>query len=204
MNKINAIAHASDDRNWRIRKDLYHLFLSGRFQIRWLSGDLVYSTKHNNEKIIHSTLKESGNISEAPKFVYSHIEMPHPPFYYDKNGREKTRQALVAESKKLNVGSYLDYLPATNKVIKELVTSILDHSKKPVVVVLMGDHGFRADQPQNYYFKNLNAVYSSEKNMAGFYENISNVNEFRILFNNLFHASFPPLKDSTIFLTDKP
>jgi hypothetical protein len=187
----------------RIRKDLFYHLLAGKFEIEWLTRDLIYTTRHNNEKIINATIKESLESSPESKFVYSHIEMPHPPFYYDKNGKEKDKQKLLEENKNLNVNSYLDYLPSTNKVIKQLINSIIDHAKRPLVIILMGDHGFRANQPQNYYFRNLNAVYTSSGNYQGFYENISSINEFRILFNNLFLTSFQPLKDSTLFLTDK-
>jgi hypothetical protein len=129
--------------------------------------------------------------------------MPHPPFYYDKTGKEKDKQKLFEEYKNLNIHSYLNYLPSTNKVMKQVVNSIIDHTKRPVVILLMSDHGFRAHQPLEYYFRNFNAVYTSSGNYQGFYENMSNVNAFRILFNNLFQTSFLPLKDSTIFLTDK-
>ena len=187
----------------RIRKDLFYHLLTGKFEIKWLTRDLIFKTKHNNEKIIDATIKESLNNSTGPKFIYSHIEMPHPPFYYDKTGKEKDKQKLFEEYKNLNINSYLNYLPATNKVMKQVVNSIMDHAKRPVVILLISDHGFRAHQPQEYYFRNFNAVYTSSGNYQGFYENMSNVNEFRILFNNLFQASFLPLKDSTIFLTDK-
>jgi hypothetical protein len=187
----------------RIRKDLFYHLLTGKFEIKWLTRDLVFKTKHNNEKIINATIKESLNSSTGPRFIYSHIEMPHPPFYNDKTGKEKDKQELFEEYKNLNIHSYLNYLPSTNKVMKQVVNSIIDHTKRPVVILLMSDHGFRAHQPQEYYFRNFNAVYNSSGNYQGFYENMSNVNEFRILFNNLFQTSFPSLKDSTIFLTDK-
>jgi len=95
----------------RIRKDLFYHLLTGKFEIKWLTRDLVYITRHNNEKIINATIKESLNSSTGPRFIYSHIEMPHPPFYYDKNGKEKDKQKLLEENKNPNINSYLDYLP---------------------------------------------------------------------------------------------
>jgi hypothetical protein len=187
----------------RIRKDIFFHLLAGKFELKWLSKDLIYSTKHSNEEIIDAMLKESRETASTPKFVYSHIEMPHPPFYYDKNGNERDKQKLVEETKKPVVQPYLDYLPATNKVIRQLVTSIFDHAKRPVVIIIIGDHGYRADQPQEYYFRNLNAVFTPGKNYQGFSHSITNVNEFRTLFNNLFHLNHSLLKDSTVFLTDK-
>jgi phosphoglycerol transferase MdoB-like AlkP superfamily enzyme len=129
--------------------------------------------------------------------------MPHPPFYFNKKGKQDDKATLIAENKSLPIKSYLEYLPYTNEVIKKIVNSILDNTKKPVVIILMGDHGFRTKQPKLYDFRNQNAIYISTGNYKGFYDGISNVNEFRVLFNNLFHASLPLLKDSTSFLVDK-
>lgn len=187
----------------RIKKDLYYHLLIGKWKVDWLTKDLIYSTYNNNEKIINKTLWETSNYQSQPKFVYSHIEMPHPPYYFDKYGRLRDKQTLVEENGRADIHSYLNYLPKTNEVIKELTDSIIGNAKRPTVIVLMGDHGFRTQQPEKYYFRNLNAVYSSSKNLAGFYDTISNVNQFRVLFNSLFNASLPLKKDSTVFLKDK-
>jgi hypothetical protein len=188
----------------RVQKDLLHLLLVGKFEMKWLSKDLIYVTDNNNNKLIKATLDESTSSSEKPRFIYSHIEMPHPPFYFNKNGKQTDKKVLITENETVPVKSYLEYLPYTNAVIKNLVTSILDNAKRPIVIILMGDHGFRTrQQPEPYYFRNQNAVYISSGNYKGFYDNISNVNEFRVLFNNLFHTSFSLLKDSTSFLIDK-
>jgi len=187
----------------RLRKDLYYHLLIGKWKIDWLTKDLIYTTYNNNKKIIDKTVHETSNYQPQPKFVYSHIEMPHPPYYFDKDGTLRDKQKLIEENSHPDIHTYLDYLPKTNEVIKQLVDRIIIHAKRPTVIVLMGDHGFRTEQPEKYYFRNLNAVYTSSQNYTGFYDSISNVNQFRVLFNNLFHTSFPLKNDSTIFLKDK-
>lgn len=187
----------------RAEKDLFYHLLIGKFEIPWLTKNMIYTTYNNNEKIINATLKESVTSSEVPRFIYSHIEMPHPPFYYTTKGKQTDKKLLIEENNKLAPSSYLGYIPQTNTVIKQIVNSILDHAKKPVVIVLMGDHGFRTQQPEQYHFRNQNAIYISFKEQQGFYPTISNVNEFRVLLNNLFHTPLPLLKDSTQFLLDK-
>jgi len=187
----------------RVEKDLLYHLLTGKFEIPWLAKDLIYTTWYNNEKIVNATLKESTAPSDVPRFVYSHIEMPHPPFYYNRNGKQADKKVLIEESNKLAPASYLEYIPKTNQVIKQLVNSIIQNARKPVVIILMGDHGFRTNQPESFHFRNQNAVYMSLTNEKWFYPGISNVNQFRVLFNNLFHTSLPLLRDSTIFLVDK-
>jgi hypothetical protein len=177
--------------------------LAGKFEISRLSKDLIYSTYNNNEKTINATMQIAGDSSSAARFVYSHIEMPHPPFYYQGNNKEENEQKLLAEQQLPTINSYLGYIPRTNQVIKEIVNKIIGQAKKPVVIILLGDHGFRTEQPQQFYFRNLNAVYLSSKNYSGFYDSITNVNEFRVLLNNLFNTKLTLVKDSTVFLRDK-
>lgn len=187
----------------RIKKDLFYHLLIGKFEIPWLTKNMIYTTYHNNERIINATLKESTSFSDVPRFIYSHIEMPHPPFYYTAGDKRTDKRILIEENEKLTPASYLKYIPKTNEVIKHIVNSIIINVKRPVVIILMGDHGFRTRQPEAYYFRNQNAVYVSFRSQKWFYPNISNVNEFRVLFNNLFHTSYPLLKDSSCFLIDK-
>ena len=187
----------------RIKKDLLYHLLTGRFELPWLTKNMIYSTYNNNEKIIAATLKESKTSTGTPRFIYSHIEMPHPPFYYNSRGKQTDERILIEENNKLTAASYLGYIPRTNQVVKEIVSSIMTHAKRPAIIILIGDHGFRSTPPETYHFRNQNAVYVSFKKEKWFYPGISNVNEFRVLFNNLFHASYPLLRDSTSFLIDK-
>jgi len=187
----------------RMERDLLYHLLVGKFEIPWLTKNMIYTTYENNEKIISATLRESVTPSSVPRFIYSHIEMPHPPFYYNKNGKQANRKILIEESNKLAPSSYLEYIQRTNEVIKQIVNSIIDNTGRPVVIILMGDHGFRSQQPESFHFRNQNAIYVSFKDQKWFYPDISNVNEFRVLFNNLFHTAYPLLKDSTSFLADK-
>jgi len=187
----------------RVRKDLSHLFVAGKFEVKWLSDDLIYTTYKNNQKIITAILTDSNDDTNKPRFVYSHIEMPHPPFYYNRYGQQKSKEEVIRDNMTMDMSAYLDYLPKTNEVIKQIVNNILDHPKRPVAIVLMGDHGYREKQEKDFQFRNLNAVYLSSGNYSGFYDSITNVNEYRVLFNNLFNAALPLKKDLTIFLTDK-
>jgi hypothetical protein len=70
----------------------------------------------------------------------------------------------------------------------------------------MSDHGFRCFDPQvdpASFFYNQNAVYFPNGDYSGFYDEITNVNQFRVVFTKLFHLNLPLLKDSTVFLWDR-
>jgi hypothetical protein len=146
-------------------------------------------------------LADSASQTENPRFVYTHIQMPHPPFYFDKYGRVKTTQEVVKDNN--TISGYLSYLPKTNEVVKQVVNNILNHSKRPVAILLTSDHGFREHQEKSFQFRNMSAIYLASGNYTGFHDSTTSINTFPALFNNLFKASLPLKKDSTIFLFDK-
>jgi len=96
-------------------------------------------------------------------------------------------------------------LKYSNRKLLELIDHIRKNSPRPPVIILMSDHGFRQlpeGSDQKYYFMNLNAVYLPNGNYAGFYDGMSNVNQFRVILNSQFNQKLPLLKDSTSFLVE--
>ena len=186
----------------RLQKDLGHLLLVGKYRIKWLSDKLTYQSLHNNNLFLKKLKEESKKKKEKPEFIYAHFYMPHPPYYFDSSGKEMDVQSLSRRS----APQYLQYVSYTNQQILQLADSILKNSTAPPVIIIMGDHGLRMSSgttDRNSFFRNMNAVYLPDKKYSGFYDSLSGVNQFRVLFNTLFHQSIPVLKDSTIFLTDQ-
>jgi arylsulfatase A-like enzyme len=132
--------------------------------------------------------------------------MPHAPFLYNQNGQLRDRAAILSTDSSTRAAAYLDYLRFTNFDIKSLVTAIRQQTADSAVIVLMGDHGFRYHGTQDLRpnFQNLNAVYLPGRDYHLFYDSVTCVNQFRLVFNSLFNQSIPLLKDSTIFLAGVP
>ena len=189
----------------RIKKDLGYMLLTGPLKIKWLAKKFFYEGQRNNDLFLKKLKEEPDGKKDKPEFIYAHFYMPHPPFYFDSSGKQRDEKTVIEETKTNPVNSYLQYIGYTNTQIIQLVDTILKKSANPPVIIIMGDHGFRncSGKEQSCYFKNMNAVYLPQKNYTGFYDSLSNVNEFRTVFNTIFEANFPILKDSTIFLKDK-
>jgi hypothetical protein len=156
-----------------------------------------------NDTFLARTSGESGRQSQTPRFVYMHVFMPHDPFLYDSLLRLRSPEEV--DTIERHESGYLSYLPYTNFTIRQLITSIKKNTRGQAVILFMSDHGFRDDKyhtDYSNYFKNQNAVYFPDKAYSGFYDSISNVNQFRVVFNKLFRLNLPLLKDSTIFLHD--
>ncbi|MBC7873364.1 MAG: sulfatase-like hydrolase/transferase [Ferruginibacter sp.] len=178
------------------------------FVYRWKSKKnleiLTYANKKNNENIYDLTWKLAGKKTTNPKFVYTHLMMPHYPYYFDRNGKEQPFENLL-EGNQVNKAAYIEYLQYTNKELIKLVDHILQSSASPPLIVLMGDHGFRHFmQPveSKYYFLNLSSVYLPSGNYTGFSDSLTGVNLFRTVLNSAFGQRMPYLEDSTSYLRD--
>jgi hypothetical protein len=165
---------------------------------------LTYAYKHTNEKIYALTWDLAREKPAQPKFVYTHLELPHYPYYYDKNGAAQPFERLV-EGNQVNKTAYVEYLQYSNKKLVALVDHILQASPSPPIIILMGDHGFRHfTEPveEKYYFMNLSTVFLPSGNYTAFNDSITGVNLFRAILNTQYGQQLPFLKDSTSYLKD--
>ncbi|MEO7922192.1 MAG: hypothetical protein ABIR30_00790 [Chitinophagaceae bacterium] len=159
---------------------------------------------YNNQKADSLTKAFAGMQKPGPAFVYTHLNLPHHGYFYDSTGRITPLEVLTDEFT-MDKQAYTSYLKYSNRKLIELVDHIRNNSPKPPVIILLSDHGFRQFPPgsaEKYYFMNLNAVYFPGGDYSGFYQGISNVNEFRVILNTLFKQRLPLLKDSTSFLVE--
>lgn len=157
---------------------------------------------YNNVRSSELTIQAVGNAQPTPKFVYTHLSLPHHPYYFDRNGNPVATEGL---DQKASVKAYTEYLLYANKRFLTLVDSIQKNAAGPPVIILLGDHGFRKftdPASRAFHFSTLNAVYLPSGKYDQFYDGMSNVNELRALLNSLFQQRLPMLKDSTIFLQE--
>ncbi len=163
----------------------------------------LYSGLHSNELFTQKLLDESRRKTDQPRFIYVHFFMPHQPYYFDSLGRSRDKQTLLAETDHFGKESYLQYLKYTNEKALQLVDSILNNNATPPIIMLMGDHGCRGvtnATNSDHMFMNMNAIHIPGGSYNRFYDSLSVVNQFRILFNTQFHQSFELLKDSSILV----
>lgn len=157
-----------------------------------------------NEEFLKLVASEAGEKSSRPRFLYAHFIMPHFPYLFDAAGRRRSDQRIYEESKTNPPAAYLDYLTYTNRRLEELVRNIRQNDPN-AVILLCGDHGFRewtTTQSPHFQFENLNAVYFPDHDYIRWDMKVSFVNQFRIVFNQLFHTEYPLLKDSTTVLRE--
>ena len=144
----------------------------------------------------------------GPKFVFAHIKSPHAPFVFGPRGEPRDlRLRYFVEHSPLELRTYMqayaDQVHYLNVLMKDVIERILSDSETPPVVVLQGDHGLRLFGSRDVEetcltesFSILNAFHLPGKDGASrFYESISPVNTFRLIFDTYFGSSLGLLQD---------
>lgn len=151
----------------------------------------------------------------GPKFIFTHIVAPHPPFVFDAMGNPtQPGQPYVVNDATGFPGSRQDYihgyigeLKFINTLTLQTVDAILRNSARPVIIIIQGDHG-----PGAYTNLNLageschherssifNAYYFPDQNYSALPADITPVNTFRFILNLYFGTSLPILDNHVYF-----
>jgi hypothetical protein len=145
----------------------------------------------------------SGQQDSIPHFVYSHIMLPHEPYIFKANGMLRPDSLMFDKSDPKE--KFLEQTSYTNSIIEHIINRLIRERKRPYVVILEGDHGFRdfdRKTEKDKIFQNLNAYYFSDKQYGLLYDSISPVNSFRVVMNKYFNQHFNLLKDSSVYIRD--
>lgn len=188
----------------------------GVFVESW-GGDLpIQSYRLHRSYILYSLdkLKEVPGLP-GPKFVFAHILSPHPPFIFDRTGNfiapdrpySTWDASLFPGTVEEYQNGYIDQMIYLNGRVMDVVTTILENSARPPIIIIQGDHG-----PGAYYdtlqldeaclrerYSILNAYYFPDENYALLYPSITPVNSFRVILNNYFGADMELLEDRNYF-----
>lgn len=181
----------------RIKKDVLLPF-ANKWNLAFLIKKKKYESLTYNTNTINGFYQYCDLKSVKPKFVYTHLSMPHYPYYFDSLGVAYQYDEL----KNIAIGDrdyYKQYLKYTNQVLLKMVDYVLSNSKEKPIVIVMSDHGYRRLDSEVLPFSkyiNLFSVYLPDGNYKEFSANITNVNVFRALLNTSFGQKLPYLKDT--------
>lgn len=138
---------------------------------------------------------------KAPQFTYAHFMLPHGPYYFDSSARKIPIELMMERGNRHE--DYLSHVAYTNKyMIAPIVDSIFSNAKRPFVIIIQGDHGYRNYPPEklSLEFENFNAIYFPGKDYRLLNDSMTSVNTFRMVVNQFFRQQLPLLKDSLIYL----
>ncbi len=135
----------------------------------------------------------------GPKFVYSHLLIPHFPYIFKPDGELQTDPGFfLTDVQPLNnhyqAKGYTDQIQFLNNRIPDIIKSIITNSEQTPIIIIQADHGL----DMGNRFAILNAYYFP--NQIGYqdlYPTISPVNSFRVVLNNFFGKDYPLLPDQS-------
>lgn len=154
------------------------------------------------------TLDEIPNLP-GPKYVFAHLLIPHDPYVFDVDGSFMDRAQVERQGLR---DSYIRQLQYTNTRMLALVDRIIRDSPD-AVIVLHADEGAHpeayaisewdfdwhaaTDEDYERKFGILMAmrVPGTDLETAGFHDDISSVNTFRVVFNARFGTDLDMLPD---------
>ncbi len=153
--------------------------------------------------LIAGSLKSFENLcrqgpgKRSPVFVYAHILLPHPPYMFDKEGKNPPFFLKEMEA-------YCSQAKYVQRKTMAMLENLLSGAGKHSVIILQGDHGADAmthipQKDMSLKMDNLSAYYLPGKQGAGLYGSITSVNSFRIVLNAYFNAHYPLLQDRSYY-----
>jgi hypothetical protein len=165
--------------------------------VSFISAGINREINNTHEKQMQSLLASAGKAS--PAFTYIHLLMPHKPFVFDSTGKMPDVYKEVSDNKRSGTDKlYLQYLVYTNKRVSRFIDELYQATHGKAVIMVMSDHGYRDAHSipgKNFSFASFNAVYLPNRDYRLWYDSVSNVNQFPILFNTLFGQKIPLKKD---------
>jgi hypothetical protein len=82
----------------------------------------------------------------GPVFAFAHIMSPHTPYIFDRNCAP-TSPGVIARLPKEGGPAYIGQIECLNRLVLDMVTTVLRTSDVPPVIVLQGDHGSKSLLP---------------------------------------------------------
>jgi len=157
----------------------------------------------------------------GPKVVFAHVLAPHPPFVFAADGSPLTPdyEFNVGERYAWNgyVEGYTGQATWLIRQLRETVDGILAFSRRPPVILLLGDHGpasrwianwkrtgsFETDDPATIAERMaiFLALYVPEGDGGAVYPEITPVNIFPLVFERCFDAPARLQRDHSFFST---
>ncbi len=174
-----------------------------------------YSAHRRRLNFIFDELPRLGR-KVSPKFVFAHIMAPHPPFVFDSKGRDVWRKKSFAFDDGSHFkGTKREYIADYGGQVTHLMDRIVDTVAKIAkrdpfaIIILQGDHGpgvelnWKEMNKTNLWERTsilnayrMGAAWPSE---AGLRSDITPVNSFRLVLNELFQLGLPELPDRTFY-----
>ncbi len=137
---------------------------------------------------------------EGPKLVYAHLYAAHWPYALRPDG-----SARLPYTEAETDAGYLDGVRYLNNHLLDVIDSILANSKTPPVIILQSDHGYpeqegKPDWSGANRLKIFSAYYLPGGGDLLLYDQITPVNNFRLVLKQYLHEDISLLPDASYYV----
>lgn len=148
--------------------------------------------KRDRQEFVYRTLKDDIAGMPGPQFIFAHILTTHYPYvnHLDEFDGDPSLSQLTDRGR-----GYHDALVYSDRQMMDVITRILEEAEIPPVIIITGDHGMPTARGETMNI--LQAVYLGERSSRLLYPAITPVNDFRVVFNEVFGADYPLLPDKS-------
>lgn len=175
----------------------------------------------HRESILHA-LEEAPQAAklEQPVFALVHLMVPHPPYFFNRDGSSDSFWVSIVKQGVKSADSYVDQVVFINKKMIDLIDQIKGNARHPPVIVIQGDHGPRPqwrgyttplDRRNREDLQRqideklgiLNAYHLPPGAGEALYDSITPVNSFRVIFQTVFDEKWGLLEDVSYLQDDE-
>lgn len=184
----------------------YKWLLTSWFPSHFKSMDeIIYADdlRTTKESLVRVNSEIISKDSSKPKFVYTHLFIPHEPFKYDSTG------AIIPWAPDLYEGGlgnnlFISQLVYCRNLISELSHNIQMNATRSSIIIFQGDHGIRNNKSNDKnVFNVLNAIGTIHEKKIEIANEFYTPNTFRLLLNTYFNKNLPMLETKHYFITIK-
>ena len=164
--------------------------MEGVFPESWVRpfDDSLYLTHYRDTLYALDTLPTLTEMDERI-FVYAHLLVTHDPYVFMPDGS-------FSASKSITPTDYRNSVEFIDNTLPGIVDEIINKSETPPIIIIMGDHGAPIKgRPLRERIAILFAIYLQGEEPEGVYDDMTPVNAFRLIFNDLFDADFELIED---------
>jgi hypothetical protein len=149
---------------------------------------------------------------ESPKFIFTHLTVPHPPFVFGPNGEPRPAKSFregnyYDGTPKEYIEGYRGQITYLNKRLTETIATILASQGASPIIILQADHGPGAflnwDSLEETCLRErmsvFYAIYLPGKGCELVYDSITPVNTFPLIFDAYFSTEIGFTSDKSFY-----
>jgi hypothetical protein len=135
-------------KGWDIARELSS---SGLRQVLVRTSLLKYAHFGGTRLIRDQVTRTLGGIAQVPKlpgpvFTFAHVMSPHDPYVFDRTCGPAHHE-VGGSPAQVEGAAYVEQIRCVNRLVLDLVTTLLRTSELPPVILLQGDHGSKTLLP---------------------------------------------------------